>query len=913
MNTDRWTQLKSLFDEALAQQPEQRVAFIEQVCDDEELRREAISLLTFHDDDPGFMEQPLREDALRVVAEDSDRTQLDERIGPYRLVRKIGRGGMGTVYLAERADGQFEQRVAIKLVRHGLHLDDLLERLRHERQILATLQHPNIARLLGGGGTDDGLPYLVMEYVEGLPIDQYCDQYRLSIPERLQLFRTVCAAVHYAHQNLIVHRDLKPSNILVIPDASGIGSEGHVKLLDFGIAKLMDENAPDAVPMTRTGMRAMTPEYASPEQVRGETVTTASDVYALGVVLYELLAGQRPYQVRNLSSTRIEQIICETEPPKPSTAIVQASEGTSSPTPAAISQARSTQPERLHRRLRGDLDIIVMAALRKEPARRYSSAQQLSEDIRRHLAQLPIAARPETLRYQVSTFVQRHTVGVVATGLVVLALVGGIVATAYQARVAAAARDRAEQRFDDVRSLANTMLFDLHDAIRDLPGATPARQMLVRQAHAYLDTLARDVTPDVTMQRELAEAYTRVGEIQGDPHFPNLGDITAAIESYEAALDLRQALWRQDSTDIATRHALANSYGRLAVVKSWGGANAEAITLSQQALALLAPLDATDPQIQYDKGRIRSELGWWYVWAGKPEDGLQELAHADSLLTPLAAAQPRNLDLQIDYWRVFAYRSDAYWFSGNLEEALRILDEEALPHTQDMAARFPGNPRAQGSLHTNLNKMANLHQIMGQYQEALARYRAVLPIAEAGVVADSADSRRYVGVASIHQSMGEILVEQNKLREARPHFEQALAIRQRLYERDPNNGEVGYTVASTLQALCSLLHTESKLNDAIGLCEKAATIQEAAVASDPQNAIGQEALYDISVLTARIHAQLARQPLVADSQREHLRTALDWYDRSLTLIETLKAQGVTYTWNTPPDTVRAERAALAEQ
>ncbi|HMB90096.1 MAG TPA: serine/threonine-protein kinase, partial [Rhodothermales bacterium] len=717
----------------------------------------------------------------------------------------------------------------------------------------------------------------------------------------------------YAHQNLIVHRDLKPSNILVTDDpGSGPGQAPQVKLLDFGIAKLLGENTPDAVPMTRTGMRAMTPEYASPEQVRGETVTTASDVYALGVVLYELLTGQRPYQVRNLSSTRIEQIICETEPPKPSTAIAQPAEADSQCTPVSISQARRTQPERLHRRLRGDLDIIVMAALRKEPARRYSSAQQFSEDIRRHLVQLPITARPETLRYQVSTFVRRHTVGVVATGLVLLALVGGIVATAHQASVAASERDRAEQRFDDVRSLANTMLFDLHDAIRDLPGATPARQMLVRQAHAYLDTLARDVTPDPTLQRELAEAYTRVGEIQGDPHFPNLGDITAATASYEAALDLRQTLWQQDSTDTDARHALADSYGRLAVVKSWGGANAEAITLSQRALDLMASLDATNEQVRHDKGRIYSELGWWYVWAGQPADGLIVLALADSLLAPLATTQPHNLDLQIDYWRVFAYRSDAHWFSDNLEEALRILQEESLPHTQATVARFPGNPRAQGSLSTNLHKMAHLHQLMGQYDEALAMYQSSLPIAEAGVVADSADSRKHGGVAGIHHAMGEILIEQNKLREARAHLEQALAIRQRLYERDSDHGEHGYAVASSLRTLCELLRKENHLRVALAYCEQAATIQEAAVVSDAQNAIGQEALYDISVMIARIHADLTRQTLAGEPQREHLRASLDWYDRSLTLIEKLEAQGVTYTWNTPPDTVAAERATLAD-
>ena len=897
MDTQRWQQLKALFDDALGYPPDERMAFVERMCDDDELRREALSLLGFYEDEPEFLESPVHTDALRVVAEESTPTPSGVQIGPYRLVREIGRGGMGTVYLAERADGQFQQQVAIKLVRHGRHQADLLHRLRRERQILASLQHPNIARLLAGGVTEDGLPYLVMEYIEGLPIDTYCDRHGLTISDRLILFRTVCAAVHYAHQNLVVHRDLKPSNIFVTRD-------GQVKLLDFGIAKLLEEDRVEAVPMTRTGMRAMTPEYASPEQVRGEPVTTASDVYALGVVLYLLLTGQRPYEVHNLPPTQVERIICEHEPPRPSTVAQPGREPNAEE--RLLGQVRHT--ERLARRLRGDLDTIVMMALRKEPGRRYGSVEQFSEDLRRHLAQLPVAARPDTLGYQVSTFVRRHTVGVVATLLVVLALVGGIIGTATQARIAAAERDRAEERFDDVRSLANTMLFDVHDAIRDLPGTTPVREMLVQQAHAYLDTLAHDVTPEPALQHELAEAYTRVGEIQGDPHFPNLGDLTGATEHYREALALRRALWERDST-AATQQALARSLGRLAVTLSWGGANDQAITLSRRALDLLAPLDTADATVRHDLGRIRSELGWWYVWAGQPEEGLNHLAQAEALLTPLAAHHPNNLDLQLDYWRVFTYQSDGLWFSGREEAALQVLRERVLPQTRTFAERHPLNPRTIRAHQSCLKKIANLEDVLGRHEDALATYRAALALYSP--VIDSTDTRSHAQEAGTYHGIGDLLVKMNRLEEAESYYEEAHAIRQRLHDLDPSNGEAGFRVASTLRALCTLKRRANQFAEALAYCEQAIPVQEAAVRADPKNGVGQGALNTTYVVAARLHGLLAhRLSSPTETRRHHYTAALALYAKSLATIKAMMADSIA--WSTPAllDSITTERDAL---
>ena len=394
---DDWPDIEALFEAALEQPPGEREAWLAAHCDDPALRARIEQLLAAHERSGGILDEPLHPPSDQPESPPPD-ADVGRRIGPYRTVDLLGHGGMGSVYLAERADGQFDQRVALKLLRIGFDTEDRTRRFLAERQILATLTHPNIARLLDGGVAGAGQPFFVMEYVDGRPLGQYCDAHRLSIQERLGLFVTVCRAVQYAHSNLIVHRDLKPSNILVTDG-------GTVKLLDFGIAKLLDPDAlpSHAVPRTRTGFLPMTPAYASPEQVRGEAITTASDVYQLGVVLYELLVGRRPYRVRGRTPSEIEHLICTKEPTRPSTALAKVGKGP----PEDVGRARKTSPDQLQRVLRGDLDMIALTALRKEPARRYDSAEQLAEDVERYLAGRPVTARAQTWGYRVGEFVRR--------------------------------------------------------------------------------------------------------------------------------------------------------------------------------------------------------------------------------------------------------------------------------------------------------------------------------------------------------------------------------------------------------------------------------------------------------------------------------------------------------------------------
>jgi serine/threonine protein kinase len=434
--------MRALFEAALAVDPDERSTWLRDECKgDSELHAHVEELLAA---DRMAGDGNSLDLSLTLATDESVSSSLASKcVGHYGIIREIGRGGMGAVYLARRADDVFCKNVALKILRPERSSPDVLRRFRQERDIVARLDHPNIARLLDGGTTDDGWLYSVMEYVDGKRIDAYCDEHRLNITERLRLFCTVCVAVQYAHQNLVVHRDLKPSNILVTAD-------GTVKLLDFGIAKLLE--ADEQATLTDTGARLMTPAYASPEQTRGEPINTSSDVYSLGVILYELLTGRLPYRTKGRRLHEIAQAICEQEPLSPSEIVTTCIgetvewEQTAAPEPEQLSEVREGKPGKLQRRLLGELDNIVLMALRKEPGRRYSSAEKLSEDVGRHLSGLPVLAQPDTVRYRTGKFVRRHRAGVLAACLVTFMMSAAVGTTSWQARVARQERARAEQQ-----------------------------------------------------------------------------------------------------------------------------------------------------------------------------------------------------------------------------------------------------------------------------------------------------------------------------------------------------------------------------------------------------------------------------------------------------------------------------------
>ena len=445
MDPGRWRRVKDLYQAARERPAESREGWLADACgDDRELEREVRSLLAAAEAPADFLRPPSTWAARRIDEmapetpaggdPDSEAPHLEgQALGPYRIERRVGQGGIGSVYLATRDDA-FRKQVAVKVIRRGMATAEVLARFRGERQILASIEHPHIARLIDGGATSDGRPYLVMEYIEGQPIDRYCDRRRLGIRARLELFLGVCEAVEVAHRNLVVHRDLKPGNLLVTDD-------GTPKLLDFGIAKILDPDLVDGLTLaTRAGTRLLTPEFASPEQLTGERVTTASDLWSLGALLYLLLAGRTPFELGGGSLAELARRVDEGEPQRPSAAVAEAGDERA----RALAERRSTTPAELARALRGDLDTIVLEALRRDPERRYASAGALAADIRRHLADLPIEARPDTLGYRAGKFVRRHRPAVAATALAVVATLALLVTLAVQS--ARLARERGRRR-----------------------------------------------------------------------------------------------------------------------------------------------------------------------------------------------------------------------------------------------------------------------------------------------------------------------------------------------------------------------------------------------------------------------------------------------------------------------------------
>ena len=489
----------------------------------------------------------------------SSRFEEGTRIGPFRLIRLLGRGGMGEVWLASQADGRGEREIALKLPTIYLHSEVWRERFRRERDILAKLAHPNIARLVDAGVSEEagsrGQPYLAMEYIEGDSLTDFVTSEKLSIEERLNLFRQILAAVAYAHHQLVVHRDLKPANILV-------DKSGQVKLLDFGIAKLLGDNtaANGAADLTRLGDRVMTLRYAAPEQVSDGVISTATDTYALGVILHELLTGLSPYRPVREARAFTEASLLSEETALPSS-LAMTNEG-------AAERKRASAKD-LSRQIAGDLDAIILKAMRRNPSDRYASAEQFDEDIQRHLDRRPVKARDGTWRYLAGRFAARYKLPIAAVAAVLITIAVGLVMVERERRVAVAEKARAEKHFASVRKLANSLMFEVHDEIVGLPGSLKARETLLKTSLQYLDSLATEAGNDRALTAELAAAYGKIANIQGMPGGPNLGRLSDSLANYEKGKNLFVALGEYKADDISVqrehmilRYALARAYAQ---------------------------------------------------------------------------------------------------------------------------------------------------------------------------------------------------------------------------------------------------------------------------------------------------------------------------------------------------------------
>ena len=845
MEANRWAEVKRVFQVVLDLTPEDREGVLDEQCaGDAELRQEVDSLLRSYHMAGDLMER--HAGTLSPTDSGSD-PWLNRKIGPYQPVARIGAGGMGVVYRAVRVDDHYLKQLAIKVLRDG-HLDPgHLRRFKIERQVLASLEHPNIAHLLDGGTTDDGHPYFVMEYVEGLRIDEYCDRHRLNTIERLKLFRQVCGAVQYAHQKLIVHRDLKPANILVT-------SDGTPKLLDFGIAKLLDpELFFQTVELTAPLGQPMTPDYASPEQVRGEGVTTASDVYSMGVILYRLLTGHPPYAVENRPAAEVAKTICEHQPEKPSLVIdrtesVVAYDGeTITLTPQSVSLPRERQPAALRRRLAGDLDNIVLKALHKDPARRYGSAEQVGDDIGRYLDGLPILARPDTLFYRMGKYARRNRVPVIAAAMVLVSLLGGIVATMRQARIARAAQARAERRFNDVRKIAHDLIFEVHDSIQYLPGATSARKLIVQDALTYLDNLSKEAAGDRDLMHEMAIAYQKVGDVQGLDTRSNLGDSAGALHSYQRSVEIMESLVRANPGDRKTRTDLSDTYSRLAGLLLSMGRLDEAANLGERNLRLAQ--DLANSADRFDKNtRINLALAY---------DGLSNIQ-----------VEGGNFGAGVD----------------SSSKALAIFEE--------LLATEPANLRYRRGVALEHKKIGGIYEYTGKLDQAIVEYRKALPMDEARMAENPNDTlaRRDVSISST--SVGDVLLKKGDAASALGLYRRAAAIDDAIAVADPKDAWAKRYQVYDYTRVGDALLKDGDLLAARTAFQKALTAAEARAALDSSLASAQT---DLAGAYAKLgeasYAAGVRTSNGPSTKRAHLLTARAWYQKSMAVWDRLRSRG----------------------
>ena len=785
-----WRRVQDIFLEAADLSPSERALFLSSACGrDAALRLEVESLLAEDSSSESTLDAAIQAEASSMLEEP---LLIGTRLGVYRVIQQAGHGGMGSVYLAERDDDQYRKRVAIKVVKRGMDTEEVLRRFRHERQILAGLEHPYIARLIDGGTTPDGRPFFVMEHVEGEPIDVYCNSRKLDVKSRLRLFQHVCEAVSHAHRALVVHRDLKPGNILVT-------ANGVPKLLDFGVAKLLDtetDSGTNATLFTAYGIGPLTPEYASPEQVRGLPVTTAADIYALGAILFELLTGARAQKIDTQTPAEIDRIVCETQPQRPSS---------------------------LAKGLDSDLDNIVLMAMRKERERRYPSVDQLAEDIQRYLDGLPVHARRDSFAYRASKFVRRNCLAVSAAALLFATLLAGVGVSLYQARKALAARsvaeiqrqtadreraraeveaqvakteqDRSARRLSQMVELADRSLYDVHSAIETLPGATEARRQIVATTLQFLESLSKDAGSDDRLVFVLSAAYMKVADVQGYPMRPNLGDTKGALDSYRKSIDLIQPLVKKEPGN--TEYVLQEL---------------DSETHRAQLHARMGAIDGTIAQMRGLLPAARE------VARKCPKDPRCLLAESDiyAVLADTMRLGDRDSQLRLKYSQMQ---------TQSLERALRAL---------------PQNRAMELELATAYSQEAGAFNALGDVRQAADRFQRAISLRERLLQQDPSDvlTRRLLMISygNMGANLGHPLVlNLGDSAGARQAYAKALAIARELAKADSSDQLAQYDLANALLYYASLDLPAEEWKNSLEMLREADGIIQKLIAADPQS------------------------------------------------------------------------------
>ena len=869
-----WQKIETAIADAPDIPIERRGEWLAEFCGgDAKLKAEIESLLAFESESEGFLEKTVSPYTASIL-NDNDADVAGKRFGVYRIVREIGRGGMGAVYLAERADGEYEQRVALKIIRQTVVDKESENRFRRERQILAALNHPNIARLLDGGVSDAGEPFLVMEYVEGKPLTEFAENNALSINERLHLFVKVCAAVAFAHQNLIVHRDIKPSNILITTD-------GEPKLLDFGLAKVLDFESDAA--NTATAFRAMTPAYASPEQMRGETVTTASDIYSLGIILYELLTGTRPFEFKSNSFEEMLRVVSTSEPLRPSAAGDSRFQIPDSTLENERNPKSKIQNPKL---LKGDLDNIVLMALRKEPTRRYQSVNDFSDDIERHLKGLPVKARPNTFAYRAEKFVKRHYVGVAAGLLIALTLIGGIITTIWQANRAETQRAKAEKRFGDVRKIAGSFIFEISPKIENLAGAMEAREILVTRALEYLDNLGQEANDDRELQRELAAAYEKVGDIQGRLNQPSLGDTKAALVSYRKAQTLREAVLTADSNNADKQSELANDYEQIGYIMWWSSDTKKAVELYRKSLEMREKLVAENPanaDFRQRLAKLQMQYGDIPAWDKDTDQALLHYNSALAILEKLATEQPDDASVKGDLARCYARLGDVYNTAENLDEAL-IQTEKALAIYAPLTAKFPSDFKQRRGLWVAYFRECQIYLGKKDAVNAAKTCGKISEMAEADFLTDPKNETTQHSRAIGFYHLGEVAMLEKKFTEAQSDYEKSLAIVSEKAADAADKAEYQRDMALDYTAIGKAQTENNQLPAALENQLKAQKLLEEILDDDPENTAPKLDLAKVYQQLGRIKLR-QKEPALAKSQFLNAMEILGELDKAEELTE----------------------------
>ena len=940
MDQERWRRVEAVFLEAIEFPEDQRDDFVAGRCGSDVDLRQAVMRLIDADGQASSWIEAAVAGGVRDLDTDLDTGLEDgletgwkagQRVGPYEILSVLGDGGMGIVYRARRCDNVFRKDVAIKVVKRGMDTTAVLRRFHQERRLLARLEHPYIARILDGASTDDGLPYLVMEYVAGTDLLAHCRAAGLGLRDRLTLFLKVCEAIEHAHRNLVVHRDLKPSNILV-------DAEANPRLLDFGIARLLEGT--NEATLTMAAVRPLTPRYASPEQVLGEPVGVASDVYSLGILLFELLTECPAYRIDFDSPTAMLRAVVEEEVRSPSLAARTALlAGGEIPVPVS--------------KLKGDLDRIVLMALEKDPRARYGSVQMLADDLRRHLDNRPVFARPQTIHYRTRKFVRRHKFGMAATALVFLTLNAGIVATSWQAQ-------RAERRFQEVRQLANTFMFEFHDEIRFLPGATKARALLVETALRYLDGLAREAGNDAALLTELAVAYLRVGDVLGDPRGGSLGRTAEAMESYRKSLAIAEAL-KVDHEDPAVLRALTTGYFKVGDMLSEGGTAQDGIETLKKSLVHAESLvrQTGDQKDQVLLGNILARIGDAHLLARDVPGALDSYRRALDLNERRAAEHPSdNSEMGVAMSHMMV--GGALARLGDLAGAFTHYSS-AIEAEEHLVTKEPSNAFFRRELKLAYNWMGDLRggrEVINQGDPAgaLDYYRRALVITEALVAADPANGYARHDLAVSQMKMGEVLLNVDSeqsigfqeqalqsvamLLESSPQEFRYLRLRARCLTRlamavaadgdllraselvrdaldmlkalqveHPANRELDPDLDLALQILGEALSSLGKTDEALMVYGEAARLAEAASSAVPSDLLALWRCADSYERLGGLHARLA----AATDQRTRWAEAQVWYARSLERWREWNRWGTSSAFNETREARVLEAMLVSEQ